>query len=118
MQNPFTHTFGMKPSEYISSELIKYCYAKIWDELTERERQITKALVDLEADKKRVKREQVIAHLSGSAPITSSSFNTYRERLIGKGIISASNSRDGYYAIVLPQFGTFVRMYHGEDEFE
>ena len=95
-----------------TSELIKYCYSKIWSELSEREMEITIALVVLNADKEKVKREVVISKLSDEHPISSASFNIYRERLIGKGIITASANRDGYYTIEFPQFGEFVRQYH------
>lgn len=95
-----------------TSELIKYCYAKIWSELTEKEIIITKALVKLGADDHSVKREDVMNLLRKDIDISSSTFNTYRERLIGKGVITASGKRDGYYEIELPRFGAFVRDYH------
>ncbi len=95
-----------------TSELIKYCYSKIWSELSDREIVITKALVDLHADEVKVKREDVLKFVSKIAPMSSSNFNIYRERLIGKGIITSSLNRDGYYWIDLPQFGVFVRQYH------
>ena len=95
-----------------TSELIKYCYAKIWDELTEKEIEITKALVELNADEHKVKREEVMKHMEEGSKMSSATFNTYRERLIGKGIIATSKNRDGYYWIELPQFGVFVRDYH------
>ena len=97
-----------------TSELIKYCYAKIWSELSEKEIIITKALVELRADEHKVKREEVMKYIQKDTTISSATFNTYRERLIGKGIISASKNRDGYYQIDLPQFGVFVRDYHIE----
>ena len=95
-----------------TSELIKYCYAKIWDELTEKEIEITKALVELNADEHKVKREEVMKHMEEGSKMSSATFNTYRERLIGKGIIATSKNRDGYDWIELPQFGVFVRDYH------
>ncbi len=95
-----------------TSELIKYCYAKIWSELSEKEILITKALVQLKADEEKVKREVVLKLITSQQKMSSATFNIYRERLIGKGIISTSQNRDGYYRINLPQFGVFVRQYH------
>ncbi len=95
-----------------TSELIKYCYAKIWSELTEKEILITKALVQLKADEQKVKREEVLNIIARSEKMSSATFNIYRERLVGKGIIATSPNRDGYYWIELPQFGVFVRQYH------
>ena len=98
-----------------TSELIKYCYARIWNEMSEKEITITRSLVALGADEHKVKREDVIRDIQKNQPISSATFNTYRERLIGKGIIAASTNRDGYYSIELPQFGVFVRDYHADD---
>ena len=98
-----------------TSELIKYCYSKIWSELSEKEMVIVKALVELKADDSRVKREDVLKLVSQYTNISSASFNVYRERLIGKGILTTSLNRDGYYWIELPQFGVFVRQYHMDE---
>ena len=46
----------------------------------------------------------------------STTFNTYKERLVGKGIIATSNNRDGLYWLTLPEFGDYVRLYHIEEE--
>lgn len=95
-----------------TSELIKYCYSKIWSELTEKEIIIVKALVELRADESKVKREEVLKTVVKETEMSSASFNIYRERLIGKGILTTSLNRDGFYWIDLPQFGVFVRQYH------
>ncbi|MBQ8490514.1 MAG: ATP-binding protein [Pseudobutyrivibrio sp.] len=95
------------------SELIKYSYNKLWSELSEKDKEIVYALVELEADENRVKRAEVINYMnSQGTAVTSSTFNKYRERLLGKGIISTSENRDGYIWLPLPQFGNFVRLYH------
>lgn len=98
-----------------TSELIKYCYSKIWTELTEKEIIIVKVLVELGADNNKVKREEVLKIVSRETEMSSASFNIYRERLIGKGILTTSLNRDGYYWIDLPQFGVFVRQYHMDE---
>lgn len=98
-----------------TSELIKYCYSKIWTELTEKEIIIIKALVELGADEHKVKREEVVKVVEKTEPISSASFNTYKERLVGKGILTTSVNRDGYYWIDLPRFGVFVRQYHNDE---
>ena len=75
-----------------------------------------KSMVELGADSQKVKREAIIKEVEKTEPSSSASFNTYKERLIGKGILTVSINRDGFYWIELPQFGEFVRMYH-MDEF-
>ena len=95
------------------SELIKYSYNKLWSELSEKDKEIVYALVELEADENRVKRAEVINYMNSQGKaVTSSTFNKYRERLLRKGIISTSENRDGYIWLPLPQFGNFVRLYH------
>ena len=95
------------------SELIKYSYNKLWSELSEKDKEIVIALVELGADEHQVKRAEVIDYLNSNGKETSSSvFNKYRERLLGKGIISTSDNRDGYIWIPLPQFGNFIKLYH------
>ncbi|MBR1622864.1 MAG: ATP-binding protein [Pseudobutyrivibrio sp.] len=98
------------------SELIKYSYGKLWTELSDKDRVIIKALVKLDADKNVVKRKDVIEYMNeNNEPITSSVFNKYRERLLGKGIIGASDNRDGNLWLPLPEFGNFIRLYHMEE---
>lgn len=95
------------------SELIKYSYNKLWSELSEKDKDIVFTLVELGADEKQVKRAEVIKYINEEKyEISSSTFNKYRERLLGKGIISTSENRDGYLWLPLPQFGNFVRLYH------
>jgi hypothetical protein len=95
------------------SELIKYSYNKLWTELSEKDKMIVIALVELGADDSQVKRAEVIEYLNANGnAINSSVFNKYRERLLGKGIIATSENRDGYIWIPLPQFGNFVKLYH------
>ena len=95
------------------SELIKYSYNKLWSELSEKDKLIVIALVELNADEKPVKRADAIEYLKSSGnEITSSIFNKYRERLLGKGIISTSTNREGMIWLPLPQFGNFIRLYH------
>ena len=97
------------------SELIKYSYNKLWTELSERDKEVVISLVELGADENQVKRADVISYINGKGnEISSSTFNKYRERLLGKGIISTSDNRDGMIWLPLPQFGNFVRLYHME----
>ncbi len=97
------------------SELIKYSYSKLWTELSEKDKLIVCALVDLGADEKRIKRIQVLDYLHEKGEnVTSSVFNKYRERLLGKGIIATSDNRDGYIWIPLPEFGNYIRLYQME----
>ena len=60
-----------------------------------------------------IKVSRMIEYINdGGDNITSSVFNKYRERLLGKGIISTSDNREGMIWLPLPQFGEFVRLYN------
>ena len=61
--------------------------------------------------------EDIIKYLASiGKDMKSTTFNTYKERLVGKGIIATSSNRDGLYWLTLPEFGDYVRLYHIEDE--
>ena len=95
------------------SELIKYSYSKLWTELSDKDKSIVIYLVELGADDKSIKRADVIDYINQNGEdITSSTFNKYRERLLGKGIIATSDNREGMIWLPLPEFGNFVRLYH------
>ena len=99
------------------SELVKYCYAKLWDELSENDAMIVRIMAILDADKKKIKREDIIKYIASiGKDMKSTTFNTYKERLVGKGIIATSSNRDGLYWLTLPEFGDYVRLYHIEEE--
>lgn len=99
------------------AELIKYCYSKLWSELSEKDRLIIIAMAELDADKNKIKREEIIKHLeSKGLTIKSSTFGTYKERLEGKGIIATSNNNEGMYWIALPEFGNYVRIYKYDEQ--
>lgn len=99
------------------AELIKYCYAKLWTELSEKDKEIIIAMVKLDADKAKVKREAIINLLKEEGnEIKSSTFGTYKERLEGKGIIATSNMNDGFYWLTLPEFGNYVRVYKLDED--
>ena len=98
------------------SELIKYCYARLWAELSEKDRMIVKAMTVLRADERSVRRSEIIAFLEKNGQeVKSSTFGTYRDRLTGKGIIAVSENRDGLYWFPLPQFGNYIRLYNLEN---
>ena len=95
------------------SDLIKYSYSKLWTELSEKDKSIVMYLVELGADDTSVKRADVISFMNKNEDsISSSTFNKYRERLLGKGIIATSDNREGLIWLPLPEFGNFVRLYH------
>lgn len=97
------------------SELIKYCYAKLWSELSEKDMLIVKAMATLGADTKRIKKNDIMLYLESIGEgMKSTTFGTYKERLVGKGIIATSDNRDGFYWLTLPEFGNYVRLYHAE----
>ena len=81
----------------------KYSYNKLWTELSEKDKEVVISLVEIGADENQVKRSDVISYINGKGTeISSSTFNKYRERLLGKGIISTSDNRDGMIWLPLP----------------
>ncbi len=74
----------------------EYSYSKIWDELTEREKDVIKALFESDNGRLRVK------DIKAKTGLTDHTFPTYRRRLGGSGVISVSEY--GYCELALPRF--------------
>ncbi len=81
----------------------EYSYSKIWEELTERERQIVRILFKSETGRMRVKE---IKEKSG---ITDQSFPVYKKRLGGSGVISVGEY--GYCELALPRFREIINRF-------
>lgn len=84
-------------AEY-SQCLEDYVYEKLWSELSGSDRKILIAMSSCESSK--------VAAIREKAKMTSNSFSVYRDRLIKKGILLASEY--GYLEYVLPRFQEFV----------
>ena len=84
----------------LKSELFAYSYEKIWEELTDAERNLLKLITK----KNEYKRSEVIELMGNSA----SGYSTYRDRLRKKGIIK---TRQSYISLALPFFGEYVKEY-------
>ncbi len=98
------------------SELIKYCYSLLWSELSNKDKMVLKAMVSTCDKNESVKREDIIEFLhSIGEDMKSTTFNTYKERLAGIGIISTSNNNSGYYYFALPEFVNYIKLYHIEE---
>ena len=78
-----------------------YVYKKIWDSLTDTERNLVSALDDNET----IPTSTLLERIN----MKSNSYSKYRERLIGKGVI-ISPSR-GYISLALPRFKTITELY-------
>ena len=78
-----------------------FVYRKIWDGLSTTDRQILKVLSD---EPMRV--NQVCEKLN----MSSSSFSTYRKRLINRGLINGK--QHGYVSLALPRFAEVIDYYH------
>ena len=99
------------------SELIKYCYSLLWSEMSIKDRLVVEAMVSV-CDKDEIaKRQDIIKYLDTQGePMKSTTFNTYKERLVGIGIITTSLNKSGYYKFTLPEFVNYVKLYHISEE--
>ena len=90
------------PDEILTSlktELYSFAYEKIWEELTENDRELVRLL----AGQEEVKREDAQKGMQNPQ-----SYSVYRDRLLRRGII---NARRGYVSLALPFFGEYVTEY-------
>ena len=78
----------------------RYCYEKIWTELTEREKEIVLALCKSNNGRMRAKDIKTITGL------TDQSYPTYRKSLSMNGIVNTSNY--GYCELALPRFKEII----------
>ena len=78
----------------------EHCYEKIWAELTGREKEVVRLLINSEGGRMRVK------DIKAQTGLTDQSFPTYRRRLRGSGVISVSDY--GYCELALPRFKDIV----------
>lgn len=80
--------------------MAEYCYEKIWDDLSPSEKRVVCFL----AEKEEAKTKDIINAIE-CAP---NSFSVIRDRMIKKGIVTASEH--GSIALALPRFSNFVRI--------
>ena len=83
----------------LKMELFSYSYEKIWEELTQEDRE----LVIIICDDREYKREEILTKMKRP-----SNYSVYRDRLLKRGVITA---RQGYIMLALPFFGEYVREY-------
>ena len=83
----------------LKTELFAYAYEKIWEELTEGDRDLLRLLTD----KDDYKREEVTARMEKP-----NNYSVYRDRLDKRGLI---NVRQAYISLALPFFGEYVKEY-------
>ncbi len=77
-----------------------YCYEKVWDDLSEKEKEI----ISLLAENGEMKTRDIIAKIGS----TDRTFSVQRDRLVKKGVIDGSNH--GILRLALPRFEEFVKM--------
>ena len=95
-------------TEEYKRELIRYSYKTIWSELSPRDTEFIKGLVEINGDGS-VKTEE----LKAKTGFSSAMVNEYKDRLREAGIINpAEKSTRGRYWIILPMFADFVKDYH------
>lgn len=85
----------------LDSLLDDFVYKKIWQGMSDKDREISLAIPSDEPIK--------VQDLCSTLKMNSSSFSKYRERLINKGILYAPQR--GYVALVLPRFSQVIQMY-------
>ena len=78
--------------------LDEYSYEKIWSELSERDREVSRAIANSTDGR--------IQGIRASLDMASNQFSPYRDRLIRKGIVDGSTH--GYLNFTLPLFNEFV----------
>ena len=87
-------------TEELQSDLYAYAYEKIWEELSDGDRD----LVCLLTEKAEYKREEVVSRMSKPQ-----NYSVYRDRLYRRGIIA---KRQGYIGLTLPYFADYIKEYH------
>lgn len=83
-----------------------YVYRKIWSELSEVDKQVMVAMVNLGAD---TSNEVKIGDVRERLDMKSGKMAVYRDRLIKKGLIKPENY--GHVCLALPRFDVFVKEY-------
>ncbi len=76
-----------------------YCYEKIWEDLSEREKEI----VSLLARNGEMKTKEIVSQIG----VTSKAYSVQRDRLIKKGIVESREY--GSLRLILPRFEEYVR---------
>lgn len=98
--------FENKPEDIKSIEnkfcnyLGEYVYEKIWSELSVKDRDVVKAMIEMDVKIK-------IKDLRDKLGVDSSKFSHYRDRLKRKGVVNISDY--GYISFVLPYFSEFIK---------
>ncbi len=85
--------------ESLKTELFAYSYEKIWEELTEADREMVRLLTD----KEEYKRSEITAFMDKPG-----NYSVYRDRLLRRGII---NARQAYISLALPFFNDYIKEY-------
>lgn len=83
----------------LKSELYAYAYEKIWEEMSEGDRE----LAILIRNKSEYKRDEVMKMMEKVG-----NYSVYRDRLIKRGIV---NTRHSYIGLALPYFGEYIKEY-------
>lgn len=90
-----------KQLDIMDEYLDEYVYQKIWSGLSEQDRNVVLQL----SDNKAVKVKEICETIG----MSSATFSKYRERLMNKGLISAS--QHGYIELALPRFRKICEYY-------
>lgn len=80
--------------------MAEYCYDKIWEDLSEKEKEIVISL----AERGKMNTKEIAEKIG----VTAKTFSVQRDRLIKKGIIDGSEH--GVVCLALPRFDEFVKI--------
>lgn len=83
----------------LKSELYAYAYEKIWEEMSEGDRELASLL----RNKAEYKRDEVMKKMEKN-----SNYSVYRDRLLKRGIVT---TRHSYIGLALPYFGDYIKEY-------
>lgn len=84
----------------LKTELYAYAYEKIWEELSEGDRELVRLLTN----EPEYKKSDIVNRMKKPT-----NYPVYRDRLLRRGIIK---KRQGYIGLVLPYFGDYINEYN------
>lgn len=89
------------------SELIRYSYRKIWSEMSRKDKTLIMAMIQIN-DGNSVSKKELMEKTGESSAV----INRYQSRLKEQGVIYSPEF--GHYALSLPRFANFVKVYYME----
>ena len=89
--------------EEFDAYLAEYVYEKIWSELSDKDRDVLRAMVQVGGGK--------VESIRNAAGMPSNEFSVYRSRLLKRGLVASE--RFGHLEFTLPRLDAFVTQLAG-----